>query len=89
MNKESLRDMMEKNHTSKFGWALYSWICDGEEAAEVLRSNHFHVLEKDHRSKKRQDCLFLPASEEKVFEDRISGDTEKEKILELLGKCCI
>lgn len=89
MNKEILRDILEKKHASTFGWALYCWICDGEEAAEVLRSNYVHILEKDHRSKKCREFLFQPAPEGQGFEGRINVSEERTEILELLGKCCL
>jgi RNA polymerase sigma-70 factor (ECF subfamily) len=46
MDDESLREMMEKNHTSAFGWALYCCHGDREEAADVLHSAYIQILEK-------------------------------------------
>jgi RNA polymerase sigma-70 factor, ECF subfamily len=50
MNEESLREMMEINHTSAFGWALYCCNGDREEAAEVLHSVYVQILEKGGRA---------------------------------------
>lgn len=46
MDDESLRNMMEQNHVSAFGWALYCCGGDREEAEEVLHSAYVQILEK-------------------------------------------
>ncbi|MFH1965975.1 MAG: RNA polymerase sigma factor [Acidobacteriota bacterium] len=46
MDDESLKNMMEQNHTSAFGWALYCCNGDQEEAADVLHSVYVQILEK-------------------------------------------
>jgi len=50
MDDESLRNMMEKNHTSAFGWALYCCNGDREEAADVLHSAYVQILEKGRQA---------------------------------------
>ncbi len=50
MNDENLREMMEMNHTSAFGWALYCCNGDCEEAADVLHSVYVQILEKGSKS---------------------------------------
>ena len=50
MDEEGLRNMMEQNHASAFGWALYCCNGDREEAADVLHSAYVHILEKGRQT---------------------------------------
>lgn len=50
MDEEHLREMMNSNHTSAFGWALCCCHGDRDEAAEVLHTAYVQVLEKGERS---------------------------------------
>jgi RNA polymerase sigma factor (sigma-70 family) len=50
MDEESLREMLNTNHTSAFGWALCCCHGNPDEAAEVLHTAYVQVLEKGHSS---------------------------------------
>ena len=89
MNKESLRDILEKNQTSTYGWALYCWICDGKEAGEVLDSSYARRLKKGRRTQKRRDSPPQPVSGWQGFEGRINGREKRAEILKILGRCCL
>jgi len=49
MDEAGLREMMEKNHVSAFGWALFCCGGDCDEAMEVLHSAYVSILEKGAR----------------------------------------
>lgn len=49
MDEATLREMMEKNHVSAFGWALHCCGGDRDEALDVLHSAYVSILEKEAR----------------------------------------
>ena len=49
--------MMEMNHTSAFGWALFCCKGDREEAEEVLHSSYVQILEKGFKAFKGESSF--------------------------------